>query len=118
MQFGLKLTGGDRAFDTNGDGVADVKPSGVDANNNGVDDAYDAYSSPSAFDDQWRYATTCSRLNISRAKQRVVYLRGTIGNRAESFAARARSCSGTSLAGDLARSRSLSKRIGDIFSAC
>ncbi len=106
------------AFDTNGDGVADVRPSGVDANNNGIDDAYDAFSSPSAFDDDWRYATNCTLLKLSRAKQRVVDLRSTIGSRAESFAARARSCNGTVLADDIARSRSLSKRIGDLFSAC
>lgn len=106
------------AFDTNGDGVADVKPSGVDANTNGIDDAFEAFSVPSSFDDTWRDANRCTLLNLSRKKQKVVDLRSTINNRTQIFAARARSCNGANLSGMVAKSGSLSRKLGDLMTSC
>lgn len=106
------------AFDSNGDGLADVKRSGIDSNGNGIDDAFEAYTSPFSFDGSWRKATSCNLLNLSRRKRKVVDMRTQIHERAQRFAAVAKSCDGTNLSSSVAKSAALSKQIGTFMTSC
>jgi hypothetical protein len=106
------------AYDTNGDGIADVKPLGVDSNNNGIDDAFEAYSTPSNFDDSWRKATSCRLVDLSRKKKKVVDARTAIHDRSKKFAARAKSCKETNSSRSVAKSGNLSKQLADLMTSC
>lgn len=96
------------AFDFNGDGKPDVVPSGIDANGDGIDDAFSAYNTPSTLSDEWRETGSCTLKNVSRRVSKVADGRSAIHGRAQLFAARARSCNGINLSGAIAKSASLS----------
>lgn len=115
---GDKMSDFDEAFDTNGDGKADVIPSGIDANGDGLDDAFESYSAPSSFDNSWRTGASCKLVDLTRRKKKVADGRTTIHTRSQKFGARARSCNGTNVTSPIAKSRNLSKQLATLMTAC
>lgn len=114
---GDKLSDFDEAFDTNGDGKADVTSSGVDADGDGLDDAFETYSAPSSFDNSWRTGASCKPIDLARKKKKVVDGRSAIHTRSKKFAARARSCNGTNVTSSVAKSGNLSKQLATLMTS-
>lgn len=89
---------GDEAYDLDNDGKRDVLPLGIDANRNGIDDAYESFLSvtPENLPNHWRDPSNgvaaCQvvdlKPNVTRVKRRAKVLR----QRAHKFSARAAAC--------------------------
>ena len=106
------------AFDFDGDGIPDVLPSGTDTDGNGIDDAFDAYGSVSELNPEWRtlpWEHLCSRKNFGRKSAAVLRAVGTLKQRVENFAARARGCGGPDLSVDIASAKESSRRTATIL---
>jgi uncharacterized repeat protein (TIGR01451 family) len=118
---------GAEAFDTNRDGVVDVTPSGIDANGDGLDDAFSLFSTPLNLNSEWRQLPTasptppsspagnqCTAVNISAKTSRAAKAREVLLGRSNEFANRARRCGG-SAAKSLKAARVKSKAVQDLL---
>lgn len=107
------------AFDMNGDGVADISPSGTDSNNNGIDDAFELFSTPSNLSGAWRDLsqgnTQCELLDLSMKIANVRKARNTLHERSKSFASRVSKCGGARPARMVSQSLSYSKSIASLL---
>lgn len=107
------------AFDMDGDGVADVTPSGTDANGNGIDDAFELYTTPSSLSQAWRDLsqgnTQCELLDLSKKRANVLKARNVLYGRAKKFAARVSKCGGARPARLMSQSLTLSKSIATLM---
>lgn len=107
-------------FDFNGDGVPDVVPSGADIDNNGIDDAFDAYVRPDTLKAAWREAPAsfgCTEVDLSRRINAVNSSNLKIRDRAEAFAAKVRACGGGTRVSQLNQIRSTARQLNDQLSS-
>lgn len=91
------LLDGDEAFDFDGDGTVDVVPSGVDSNDDGIDDAFDPYDQVFDINISWRTNLGCTQLSIAGNLARVRNASKTLKQRSDKFAAEARECRGVNM---------------------
>ncbi len=108
------------AFDFNGDGVPDVSPSGVDIDNNGIDDAFDTYARPDSLKAAWREAPAslgCTGVDISNRLSAVNSSNFKIRDRAETFAAKIRACGGGNRTSQLTQIRATARQLTDQLSS-
>jgi hypothetical protein len=85
------------AFDLNGDGVADVAPSGRDSNKNGIDDAFDDLQDADKLNLSYtgkRSSAPCDTVRISTKKAVVSRRMNALYARVPKFAKRAAACGG------------------------
>lgn len=108
------------AFDLNGDGAPDVAPSGVDGDGDGLDDAFEDYDSIARLSGLFRVVdvdAACDRVVITRKLNAVKAANQTLKARASSFAARAKQCNGTNLAGAVASANNAAKQLSDLLAS-
>jgi hypothetical protein len=92
------LTDKDEAFDFDGDGTSDVQPSGVDADGDGVDDAFARYTRPTTMSGAWReLAGTqgCEQQSLVKKIRNATKSKLKLRDRTELFASKALKCGGT-----------------------
>ena len=92
------------AYDFNGDGRPEVEPSGIDADGDGIDDAFASYRRLRDINPEWRtvpWETVCRRKPLGRKVARVTASNLTLKGRTASFADRAKGCDGTDLSGQV-----------------
>lgn len=86
------------AFDLNGDGVADVAPSGDDANQNGIDDAFDEMQDRDKLNLSYIGSTSsapCGTVRLTSKKAVVTRRMNALYARVPKFAKRAAACGGS-----------------------
>jgi hypothetical protein len=102
-------------FDRDGDGDADVKPSGEDSNKNGIDDAFEIFGRPSSLSKAWRDLSQgnaqCELVDLTAKRDRVMEARNVILKRANRFASGVVRCGGSRPAHMVARSLSYARSI-------
>ncbi len=110
------------AFDFNGDGTPDIAPAGIDADSDGIDDAYASYSNPQALRNTWRLipdagSAQCSARTIANTLKRIGSARNTLVRRGELFAQRARACGSTRSGPALSQIYRLSSSLQDLLTS-
>lgn len=88
---------GDEAYDLDGDGTRDVDPSGQDENTNGIDDAFEDFTSPDKLNSSYvgeTNAAPCSSVSHVASKSRVLKRLAALADRVPQFAGKARACGG------------------------
>ena len=86
------------AFDLDGDGVADVTPSGEDANQNGIDDAFDDMQEREKLNLSYVGGATnppCDSVSLAKRKATVTRRMNALYARVPNFAKRAVACGGS-----------------------
>jgi hypothetical protein len=108
------------AYDFNGDGVTDVTPSYLDANGNGVDDAFELFSAPSTLSNAWRDLARgnqmCEPLQLTTKMNRVTKARTVLLGRAKDFASRIPRCGRARPNKIVTQSNAFSKSIANLMS--
>lgn len=108
------------AFDFDGDGTPDVVPSGVDANGDGIDDAFASFTRIGDLNPDWRavpWEELCRRKPLSRKIAQVRRANLTLKARAASFADRATACDGTNLSADVKAAEKAARDISSLMSS-
>ena len=110
----------DEAYDFDGDGTPDVVPSNLDANMNGIDDAFELFSSPSTLSNAWRDLARgnqlCEPLNLATKMKNVTKARTVLQNRAKDFAGRVSRCGRSRPNKMVAQSSAYAKSIANLMS--
>lgn len=89
---------GDEAYDLDGDGTRDVDPSGEDDDSNGIDDAFENFTSPDALNGSYigeANSAPCSSVSQVATKTRVLGRLEALAQRVPQFAAKTRACGGS-----------------------
>lgn len=92
------------AFDLDDDGVADVVPSNQDTNGNGIDDAFESYSTPSNINASWRRSTesvSCDEFSIASLKTLTIKRGRVLKARVIKFANSSAACGGSRLSDEV-----------------
>jgi len=83
-------------FDANNDGTLDVTPTGVDANGDGIDDAFVAITTPSSVPGFWRDSAngilSCATVSSATASAKTRSTAGKPPSRTKSFPNKAQPC--------------------------
>ncbi len=110
------------AFDLNGDGVADVLPSGRDSNKNGIDDAFDDLQDADKLNISYtgtRSSAPCDTVRISTKKVVVSRRMNALYARVPKFAKRVAACGGVYPAslvkGAMITRRAFERRLASAF---
>jgi hypothetical protein len=110
------------AFDLNGDGIADVTPSGEDSNQNGIDDAFDEMQDRDKLNLSYIGGTSsapCGSVRLTSKKAVVIRRMNALHARVPNFAKRAAACGGaypTKLVqGAASTRRSFERRLSSAF---
>jgi hypothetical protein len=86
---------GDEAYDLDGDGRRDIDPSGEDENSNGIDDAFEEFTSPDKFNSSYigeNNPPPCSSVSLAGQKGRILKRLAALADRVPQFTAKARAC--------------------------
>jgi hypothetical protein len=112
----------DEAFDLDGNGVADVAPSGEDANQNGIDDAFDDLQSRDSLNLAFVGGTSdapCDSVKLAAKKAAVTRRLIALADRVPSFARRMTTCGGaypsSLVKGATAMRRAFERRLASAF---
>lgn len=110
------------AFDFNQDGTPDITPSGIDADGDGIDDAFIGYGNPQMLRGDWRLlpeggAAQCTERELTRVLRGVGNARGVLVKRGGMFAQRAQACGAGPQTVPLAEMRNLSATLQTLVSS-
>lgn len=86
---------GDEAYDLDGDGTPDVVPGGEDENSNGIDDAFEEFTSPDTLNGSYIGENTpppCTSTSLVTPKAQVLKRIAALADRVPQFTSRARAC--------------------------
>ncbi len=109
-------TDGDEAYDMDGDGSRDIPPSGEDENNNGIDDAFESFTTPDKINLRYLGEDTkapCSSTTTSAQKRAVLNRLSALAARVPQFSQRVRSC-GKSSPQTLVRNAAAARRAFEV----
>lgn len=108
----------DEAFDFDGDGVADIAPSGDDADGDGIDDAYENFETPDKIGGSWRQLSvpdSCTPLNLAARIKKVRVSHEAITKRTRLFASKVVGCRGGDQSAGIRRARQLAQELQDLL---
>lgn len=86
---------GEEAYDLDGDGTPDVVPSGEDDNSNGIDDAFEQFTSSDTLNSSYigeNSPPPCTSTSLVAPKARFLKRLAALADRVPQFTARARAC--------------------------